>query len=133
MIHHTLKHFRAIDANQVSSLRIKKKLYKPTISFEELTSNDSSSSMMVFVFAHSPPSYHLPLEYAKLVSECSRMRRVAEETASSSVVWIHKPVGQSQGRGIFLFRVSWFVELPPWLRTRTRGSWVRFWWRNTKK
>ncbi|KPJ11287.1 putative tubulin polyglutamylase TTLL2 [Papilio machaon] len=50
-----------------------------------------------------PPCFHLPLEYAKLVSECSRLRR-AEDGSGSNVVWIHKPVAQSQGRGIFLFR-----------------------------
>ncbi|KAJ0180011.1 hypothetical protein K1T71_004602 [Dendrolimus kikuchii] len=55
------------------------------------------------IYDFSPPCYHLPLEYAKLVSECSRLRR-DESVTGSSVVWIHKPVAQSQGRGIFLFR-----------------------------
>ncbi|KAG6452229.1 probable tubulin polyglutamylase TTLL2 [Manduca sexta] len=55
------------------------------------------------IYDFSPPCYHLPLEYAKLVSECSRLRR-DEGAASNNVVWIHKPVAQSQGRGIFLFR-----------------------------
>ncbi|XP_039749058.1 probable tubulin polyglutamylase TTLL2 [Pararge aegeria] len=55
------------------------------------------------IYDFSPPCFHLPLEYAKLVSECSRLRR-GDDAASSSVVWIHKPVAQSQGRGIFLFR-----------------------------
>ncbi|CAH0407653.1 unnamed protein product [Chilo suppressalis] len=54
------------------------------------------------IYEFSPPSYHLPLEYAKLVSECSRLRR--NEEGDSDVIWIHKPVAQSQGRGIFLFR-----------------------------
>ncbi|VVD02238.1 unnamed protein product, partial [Leptidea sinapis] len=53
------------------------------------------------IYDFSPPCFHLPLEYAKLVSECSRLRRLDEGT---NVVWIHKPVAQSQGRGIFLFR-----------------------------
>ncbi|XP_048485177.1 probable tubulin polyglutamylase TTLL2 [Plutella xylostella] len=53
------------------------------------------------IYDFSPPSYHLPLEYAKLVSECARLRRGEE---APGVVWIHKPVAQSQGRGIFLFR-----------------------------
>ncbi|CAH2075153.1 unnamed protein product, partial [Iphiclides podalirius] len=55
------------------------------------------------IYDFSPPCFHLPLEYAKLVSECSRLRR-AEDGSGSNVVWIHKPVAQSQGRGIFLFR-----------------------------
>ncbi|CAH2107544.1 unnamed protein product [Euphydryas editha] len=55
------------------------------------------------IYDFSPPCFHLPLEYAKLVSECSRLRHT-DEASSSSVVWIHKPVAQSQGRGIFLFR-----------------------------
>ncbi|XP_062530996.1 probable tubulin polyglutamylase TTLL2 isoform X2 [Bombyx mori] len=55
------------------------------------------------IYDFTPPCYHLPLEYAKLVSECSRLRR-DEGVAGSSVVWIFKPVAQSQGRGIFLFR-----------------------------
>ncbi|CAH1644186.1 unnamed protein product [Spodoptera littoralis] len=55
------------------------------------------------VYDFSPPCYHLPLEYAKLVTECSRLRR-DENGAGANVVWIHKPVAQSQGRGIFLFR-----------------------------
>ncbi|CAF4776312.1 unnamed protein product [Pieris macdunnoughi] len=53
------------------------------------------------IYDFSPPCYHLPLEYAKLVSECSKLRRCDE---GANVVWIHKPVAQSQGRGIFLFR-----------------------------
>ncbi|XP_032511622.2 probable tubulin polyglutamylase TTLL2 [Danaus plexippus] len=55
------------------------------------------------IYDFSPPCFHLPLEYAKLVSECSRLRR-GDDPTSSNVVWIHKPVAQSQGRGIFLFR-----------------------------
>ncbi|XP_053602839.1 probable tubulin polyglutamylase TTLL2 isoform X2 [Plodia interpunctella] len=54
------------------------------------------------IYDFSPPCFHLPLEYAKLVSECSRLRRTEED--AGNVVWIHKPVAQSQGRGIFLFR-----------------------------
>ncbi|XP_052738500.1 probable tubulin polyglutamylase TTLL2 isoform X2 [Bicyclus anynana] len=54
------------------------------------------------IYDFSPPCFHLPLEYAKLVSECSRLRR--DDDRGSNVVWIHKPVAQSQGRGIFLFR-----------------------------
>lgn len=62
--------------------------------------------MLINILIFSPPCYHLPLEYAKLVSEFSRLRRT--EDGDSNVIWIHKPVAQSQGRGIFLFRVSVF-------------------------
>ncbi|XP_049866091.1 probable tubulin polyglutamylase TTLL2 isoform X2 [Pectinophora gossypiella] len=55
------------------------------------------------IYDFSPPCFHLPLEYAKLVSECSRLRR-SDDGAGANVVWIHKPVANSQGRGIFLFR-----------------------------
>lgn len=39
----------------------------------------------------------MPSEYTKLAEECSRCEH--------DRVWICKPVGQSQGKGIFLFRV----------------------------
>jgi tubulin polyglutamylase TTLL2 len=48
----------------------------------------------------SPLGYNLPLEYTKLVAEFS------QEKKNGNAVWICKPVGQSQGRGIFLFKVS---------------------------
>ncbi|XP_046980773.1 probable tubulin polyglutamylase TTLL2 [Schistocerca americana] len=51
------------------------------------------------IYDFSPLGYNLPLEYTKLVAECTRQRRNRE-----SSVWICKPVSQSQGRGIFLFR-----------------------------
>lgn len=47
----------------------------------------------------SPEGYNLPSEYTKLAEECSRCEK-------DDKVWICKPVGQSQGKGIFLFRVS---------------------------
>lgn len=52
----------------------------------------------VMEFLQSPLGYNLPLEYTKLAAECSRTDR-------GERVWICKPVGQSQGKGIFLFRV----------------------------
>lgn len=47
----------------------------------------------------SPVGYNLPSEYTKLAEDCSRYEK-------DDRVWICKPVSQSQGRGIFLFRVS---------------------------
>nr|XP_003707060.1 PREDICTED: probable tubulin polyglutamylase TTLL2 isoform X1 [Megachile rotundata] len=48
------------------------------------------------IYDFSPPGYNLPSEYTKLAEECSR--------CEDNKVWICKPVGQSQGKGIFLFR-----------------------------
>ncbi|XP_011872996.1 PREDICTED: probable tubulin polyglutamylase TTLL2 isoform X1 [Vollenhovia emeryi] len=49
------------------------------------------------IYDFSPAGYNLPSEYTKLAEECSRCEK-------DDKVWICKPVGQSQGRGIFLFR-----------------------------
>ncbi|XP_012239412.1 probable tubulin polyglutamylase TTLL2 isoform X2 [Bombus vosnesenskii] len=48
------------------------------------------------IYDFSPVGYNLPSEYTKLAEECSRCEH--------DRVWICKPVGQSQGKGIFLFR-----------------------------
>jgi hypothetical protein len=49
----------------------------------------------------SPTSFNLPTEFGQLVSE-HRRRKERER----NVIWIAKPVGKSQGRGIFLFEVK---------------------------
>ncbi|KAK1127045.1 hypothetical protein K0M31_004655 [Melipona bicolor] len=48
------------------------------------------------IYDFSPVGYNLPSEYTKLAEECNRCEH--------DRVWICKPVGQSQGKGIFLFR-----------------------------
>ena len=48
----------------------------------------------------SPMTYQLPREYALFVEEFKKA--IAEE--GKSVSWIMKPIGSSQGKGIFLFR-----------------------------
>ena len=52
------------------------------------------------VVCFSPEGYNLPLEYTKLAAEFSQGKK------NKNAVWICKPIGQSQGRGIFLFKVS---------------------------
>lgn len=59
----------------------------------------------------SPHGYNLPLEYTKLAAECSRPKSSNGKEESSKYfeekpIWICKPVAQSQGKGIFLFRVE---------------------------
>ncbi|XP_030749524.1 probable tubulin polyglutamylase TTLL2 isoform X2 [Sitophilus oryzae] len=61
------------------------------------------------VYDFSPHGYNLPLEYTKLAAECSRGRphTVKEDIIKlqeEKPIWICKPVAQSQGRGIFLFK-----------------------------
>ncbi|XP_018564642.1 probable tubulin polyglutamylase TTLL2 [Anoplophora glabripennis] len=56
------------------------------------------------IYDFSPHGYNLPLEYTKLAAECSRGRDAAHKYLDEKPIWICKPVAQSQGRGIFLFR-----------------------------
>ncbi|KAF5293176.1 hypothetical protein FQR65_LT11021 [Abscondita terminalis] len=62
------------------------------------------------IYDFSPAGYNLPLEYTKLAAECSRTRPISAKESiedkhyEDKPVWICKPVSQSQGRGIFLFR-----------------------------
>lgn len=68
------------------------------------------------IYDFSPHGYNLPLEYTKLAAECSRIRALSAkddedlEPQDESPVWIYKPVSQSQGRGIFLFRVNCIMK-----------------------
>lgn len=73
------------------------------------------------IYDFSPHGYNLPLEYTKLAAECSRFKNLSArndvdladfpEDPECNPVWIYKPVAQSQGKGIFLFRVNFFVEI----------------------
>ncbi|XP_026471545.1 probable tubulin polyglutamylase TTLL2 [Ctenocephalides felis] len=70
------------------------------------------------IYDFTPEGYALPLDYLKLAAECSRcdsrtvLREGCDDSAlhqagsenSNAPVWICKPVGRSQGKGIFLFR-----------------------------
>jgi hypothetical protein len=72
----------------------------------------NSSETLIFikmrcylVVCFSPEGYNLPLEYTKLAAEFSQGKK------NRNTVWICKPIGQSQGRGIFLFKVSLRIML----------------------
>ncbi|KAJ1522927.1 hypothetical protein ONE63_002066 [Megalurothrips usitatus] len=57
------------------------------------------------IYDISPHCYNLPQEYTKLIAECSRQAADTPDRGDrGQTVWICKPVGQSQGKGIFLFR-----------------------------
>ncbi|KAL1139054.1 hypothetical protein AAG570_009115, partial [Ranatra chinensis] len=53
-----------------------------------------------YIYDFSPDAFILPLDYCKLVSRCNNNRFDIE----NQEVWICKPVGQSRGRGITIFR-----------------------------
>mmetsp|Transcript_34447 Transcript_34447/g.75187 ORF Transcript_34447/g.75187 Transcript_34447/m.75187 type:complete len:501 (-) Transcript_34447:51-1553(-) len=61
----------------------------------------------------SPTTFVLPMEYSMFVEEFKRAQ-------ASGAIWIMKPVGKSQGKGIFLFdklsQVSGWRQCPKWLR-----------------
>lgn len=68
------------------------------------------------IIFYSPPGYNLPLEYTKLAAECSRPKSNSAKDDPNKYfeekpVWICKPVAQSQGKGIFLFRVEYLPFL----------------------
>lgn len=56
------------------------------------------------LFNFSPEGYNLPLEYKKLIAFCKSEEK--HGSAGNKEIWICKPVGLSQGRGISLFQVS---------------------------
>ncbi|XP_065162916.1 probable tubulin polyglutamylase TTLL2 isoform X2 [Atheta coriaria] len=61
------------------------------------------------IYDFSPHGYNLPVEYTKLAAECNKPRTMNAKDQSegyfdANPIWICKPVAQSQGRGIFLFR-----------------------------
>lgn len=79
----------------------------------------SNSHWLLKISTFSPHGYNLPLEYTKLAAECSRSRPQSgrNETNYSldeKPIWICKPVAQSQGKGIFLFKVS--EKLPTFIK-----------------
>lgn len=63
--------------------------------------------------ACSPTTFVLPMEYSIFVEEFKRLQ-------SSNTIWIMKPIGKSQGKGIFLFdklsQIANWRQDPKWLR-----------------
>lgn len=69
--------------------------------------------------ACSPTTFVLPLEYSMFVEEFKKQQ-------ANGTIWIMKPVGKSQGRGIFLFdrlsQVSSWRQDPKWMRLQKEGE-----------
>ncbi|CAJ1406444.1 unnamed protein product [Effrenium voratum] len=69
--------------------------------------------------ACSPTTFVLPLEYSMFVEEFKKQQ-------ANGAIWIMKPVGKSQGRGIFLFdklsQVSSWRQDPKWMRIQKEGE-----------
>mmetsp|Transcript_36216 Transcript_36216/g.93399 ORF Transcript_36216/g.93399 Transcript_36216/m.93399 type:complete len:502 (-) Transcript_36216:21-1526(-) len=67
----------------------------------------------------SPLTFVLPLEYSMFVEEFKKQQ-------ANGTIWIMKPVGKSQGKGIFLFdklsQVSGWRTDPKWLRKEEEGG-----------
>lgn len=82
------------------------------------------------IYDFSPDGFNLPLEYTKLAAECNRSRslpakaEITDHFPEEKPIWICKPVAQSQGKGIFLFRVNtWTITK----RTHTYSINFRNW------
>eukprot|EP00440_Ansanella_granifera_P016875 gb/GFBE01018337.1/.p1 GENE.gb/GFBE01018337.1/~~gb/GFBE01018337.1/.p1 ORF type:complete len:480 (+),score=126.79 gb/GFBE01018337.1/:1-1440(+) len=69
--------------------------------------------------ACSPTTFVLPLEYSMFVEEFKRQQ-------ASGAIWIMKPIGKSQGKGIFLFdklsQISQWRQDPKWMRVQKEGE-----------
>lgn len=74
--------------------------------------------------ACSPTTFVLPMEYSMFVEEFKKQQQ-------TGTIWIMKPVGKSQGKGIFLFdklgQISAWRQAPKWLQkdedgTRRKGN-----------
>ncbi|KAL1491448.1 hypothetical protein ABEB36_012046 [Hypothenemus hampei] len=94
--------------NLIRYLRCMKKVYGHVYDFRYITGNFGPKTVPSNFF-FSPVAYNLPLEYTKLAAECSKSRPVSAKADNHNYVedrpvWICKPVGQSQGKGIFLFK-----------------------------
>jgi len=69
--------------------------------------------------ACSPTTFVLPMEYSMFVEEFKKQQ-------AGGAIWIMKPVGKSQGKGIFLFdklsQVSGWRQDPKWLKKDDEGG-----------
>mmetsp|Transcript_64809 Transcript_64809/g.116577 ORF Transcript_64809/g.116577 Transcript_64809/m.116577 type:complete len:485 (-) Transcript_64809:68-1522(-) len=69
--------------------------------------------------ACSPSTFALPLEYSMFVEEFKRLQ-------ANGAIWIMKPVGKSQGKGIFLFdklsQISNWRQVPKWMEREQESN-----------
>lgn len=68
----------------------------------------TKSRALFFFFFYRPLSFNLPLEYRKLLAHSKSDRGLeTNDNFKKRKIWICKPVGLSQGKGISLFEVSY--------------------------
>lgn len=61
---------------------------------------------MYLIHFSRPIGFNLPLEYKKLIAYCKSNNDLQnDDNVDKREIWICKPVGLSQGRGISIFQV----------------------------
>ncbi|CAK0893765.1 unnamed protein product, partial [Prorocentrum cordatum] len=106
--HQRVNHFR----NHYELTR-KDLLVKNIKKAERQARRDGNLEEAASYYACSPTTFVLPQEYSMFVEEFKKQQ-------SAGAIWIMKPVGKSQGKGIFLFdklsQISGWRQKPEWMR-----------------